>query len=115
MTIMNIHERIKNYYNQLEKITTEKPLATVIYSTIIKTIAISLCCFPNLLGLCVFMISLAFDIAIIKNFSAINNKIKETFNDIIGSISSTRRSASNTGSSVGGFESLLPAARIMER
>ncbi len=83
MAIKSIHESVKNFYNQIEHITKDDPIAAIIYSIAIKIISIFVCAFSNNLGIGVFLLSLTFDIAIIANLKEVCVKIKNKFLDII--------------------------------
>ena len=97
MAVSAVHRNLKEAYNQIEDITRDSPLSTIVYSISLKIISALAASFSSFLGLGIFVLSLAFDVALLTNLNVVMHKIEDTFFDIIEGVSPDRRRGRGPG------------------
>lgn len=85
MALQTIHENILSLYNQVDKITKENHLASIIYSVALKALSAIFCTYSTLLGVTIFFLSSMFDISLISHSKEIYSKIEKTFKEVVKS------------------------------
>jgi len=119
MAVHAVHRNLKEAYFQIEDITRDSPIASLVYSISLKIISALAATFSSFLGLGIFVLSLAFDIALLTNLNVVMHRIEDTFFDIIEGVSPERRRGRGPGEffrrgldRIGGFfDGLIPEAR----
>jgi hypothetical protein len=85
MTVQAVHQNFTNFYNHVDKIAKENPLASIIYSVALKILSTIICAYSCIVGATVFLLSFMFDLSIISNSKDIFSKIQKKFNDTFNS------------------------------
>lgn len=90
-----VHGDVKKFYNQVEDITTKRPIVAITYTVALTAISVFISTFSIFLALGVFTLPLFFVVAMVKNFDKMCSQIETSVKEFFAS--STRETAQHRG------------------